>query len=154
MRRQLYRIAVTHIWQRMSRPLVGLVFGYQRRRLPHIVEPHRAVEPQMAQELHVTSRVILVVVVDRLRKIYVRRLRHRLLEVDLAAYVVRVLYQRAALAAYANSPSVVRVVGLVHRHVAILHQRQQCRQLEGRAGLHAAAQGVVLLLDIDFSFSI
>ena len=62
---------------------------------------------------------------------------------------MRVLYYRAAPAPHAHSPSVVRVVGLVHRHVAILHQRQQCRQLEGRAGLHAAAQGVVLLLDID-----
>ena len=81
----------------------------------------------MPEVFQVSFGIVLVGLIYRLGEVDVRRLRHCLLQVDLAAYVVRVLNEGATVAADPHGAAVKGVVSLGDGHVAVVDQRQQGR---------------------------
>ena len=99
------------------------------------------------QIVDISLAVVVVVLVYRLGKIYIRRLRRSGLHIHHLTYWM-VVGNLRALRTDNNRISIVRVVLLRDGQPAIIGQRQQRHQFEGRARLYAAREGVVLLLVI------
>ena len=120
----------------------------QRTLLAPIIEADAAVQSQVVEKIEISLIVVLVVLVDGIGKIDIRRLRRGGLHVDHAAYVVVILHHGATCSTHLHTASLIGLILLRDGQATILDKGEQRHQLEGRAGLDATRECIVLLLVI------
>ena len=144
-RRQPHAVAVAHLDEHDARVGYFPVGSDRRGAFAEPFQPDGLAQVELlVQEVAVFLLLArdAVAIPDRLGEIDVRRRGYGAAEADDVVAPVRVADIPGR--ADRHGVAVVRVVGRLGRHAGVIEQREHRRQLEGRSGLHAASQRVVL----------
>ena len=144
-RRQPHAVAVAHLDEHDARVGYFPVGSDRRGAFAEPFQPDSLAQVELlVQEVAVFLLLArdAVAIPDRLGEIDVRRRGYGAAEVYDVVAPVRVADIPGR--ADRHGVAVVRVVGRLGRHAGVVEQREHRRQLEGRSGLHAASQRIVL----------